>query len=117
MKERIPCSQVKLPNKMNMNYQNSMSPMKPTHPIEVFSNDNCLEEKQYTQLKGTIINCHKIKKWKNNINKHFIKLQEDDNKCLSDSQENTNTNLNEIIKIIPHLEAEFNKRKETLKLI
>lgn len=117
MKERIPCSQVKLPNKMNMNDQNSMSAIKPTHPIEVFSNSNCLEEKQYTQLKGTIINCHKIKKWKNNINKHFIKLQEDDNKCLSDSQENTNTNLNEIIKIIPHLEAEFNKCKETLKLI
>lgn len=106
MKERIPCSQVKLPNKMNMNDQNSMSPIKPAHPIEVFSNGICLEEKQYTQLKGTIINCHKIKEWKNNINRHFIKLQEDDNKCLSDSQENTNTNLNEIIKIIPHLETE-----------
>lgn len=98
-----------------MNDQNSMSPIKSAHPIAVsngicfqivFSNGICLEEKQYTQLKGTIINCHKIKEWKNNINRHFIKLQEDDNKCLSDSQENTNTNLNEIIKIIPHLETE-----------
>lgn len=34
--------------KMIMNDQNSVFPLKPTHPIEVLSNGNSLEEQQYT---------------------------------------------------------------------
>lgn len=58
-----------------MNGQNSMSPIKPTSPTDVFSNENYLYETQDTELKRTAINFIKtLQKFKNDMNKHFIEL-------------------------------------------
>lgn len=58
-----------------MNGQNSMSPIKPTSPTDVFSNENYLYETQDTELKRTAINFIKtLQKFKNDMNKHFTEL-------------------------------------------
>lgn len=75
-----------------MNGQDSMSPIKPIK--EVFSNENYLDESQDTEFRKTSINLiRKVKKFKEEGNKHFTELQEDNNKCLSDVPENTNTQM------------------------
>lgn len=45
------------------------------------------------------------------MSKHFIKHQDDNNKCLSEVQENANTQLNEMIKVIRDLNDQLNKEK------
>lgn len=58
-----------------MNGQNSMSPIKPTSPTDVFSNENYLYETQDTELKRVAINFIKtLQKFKNDMNKHFTEL-------------------------------------------
>lgn len=53
-KERSPYAQVTTQN--NKKGQNSMFPIKPTSPMDVFSNENYLDEPQDTEFKRTIIN-------------------------------------------------------------
>lgn len=50
------------------------------------------------------------------MNKHITDLQENNNKCQSYIQENTNPMLSEMKKIIQDLKIKFNKEKtEKLK--
>lgn len=61
-----------------MNVQDNMSPIKPTSPIEMFSNENYLDEPEDTEYNRTIINLiKKFKEVKKDTNKHFIKLKDD----------------------------------------
>lgn len=69
-----------------MNDQNSVSSIKPTSPIEIFST---------AYMSGTIIDYQRIKKLKEGRNT-LLNLQKN-NKHLSAVQENTNTWLNEMI--------------------
>lgn len=47
------------------------------------------------------------------MNGHFIKLEKNNNKYSSDDQEDANTWLNEMTKIIQNLKTEFNKEIKT----
>lgn len=64
-----------------------------------------------TQFKSTSINfIKKVKKFKGII-KYFITLHKGNEKRPSDVQENTNTWMNKMMKIIHNLKAKFNKEK------
>lgn len=57
-----------------------------------FSNKSYLGKPQGTEFKRKTINFIKeFKEFKEYLNKYFIQLQADNNKCLSDIQENKNT--------------------------
>lgn len=55
-----------------MNSQDIMPPAKPITPINVFSNENYLDESLDTEFKRTIINL--IKESKEDKSKHIIEL-------------------------------------------
>lgn len=78
-----------------------MSSIKTASPIEMFSNEKYLDEPQDIEYKRTVINFIKeFKESKEDKNKLLTKLQKEYNKWLSDVQKNTNTHMNEMIKLL-----------------
>lgn len=63
-----------------------------TNTNDKFSNKSYLGTHQGTEFKRKTINFIKeLKEFKEYLKKYFIQLQADNNKCLSDIQENKNT--------------------------
>lgn len=65
-----------------------------------------LDEPQDTEFKGTIINYKE--------SKEFKELQ--DNKCLSDAEQNPEIRLTEMMRITQDLTAKFNEEAEIFKI-
>ena len=75
-KERSPYAQVTTQN--NKKGQNSMFPIKPTSPMDVFSNENYLDEPQDTEFKEILSTSSKnskcFKKTQTNILLNFKRI-------------------------------------------
>lgn len=82
----------------------------------MFFEEKCLNKLKNTEFKKNNYNFFKkyFKNFRGRKNKHLIKIQED-NKCTTGVQNNTNTELNEMMKVISDVKSEFHKQIETLK--
>ena len=87
-----------------MNNQATIFSLKCTSFVEMFDNENYLDEPQNTKFKRTIINFLKeLKEFKDKTKNQLIEIKNKEHKknnCLTDVQETTDIRLVEMIKII-----------------